>query len=196
MPKDIIGETAMTANKKRVCPVEYAGVLDFSLRKLIQNPRKILRPYISEGMTVLDIGCGPGFFTMEMAKIVGISGKVIAADLQEGMLRKLEDKIRNTEFQNIIQLHQCQENKIGLAEKVDFVLVFWMLHEVPDQLRFLKEISTLLKPDAKIMIVEPLFHVSKNDFASLIESVRGLGFKLIDRPKVFFSHSMVIKIAI
>ena len=186
----------MTANKKRVCPVEYAGVLDFSLRKLIQNPRKILRPYISEGMTVLDIGCGPGFFTMEMAKIVGISGKVIAADLQEGMLRKLEDKIRNTEFQNIIQLHKCGEDKIGLSEKVDFVLVFYMLHEVPDQIRFFKEISTLLKPDAKIMIVEPLFHVSKNDFASLIESVRGLGFKLIDRPKIFFSRAIVIGIAV
>jgi ubiquinone/menaquinone biosynthesis C-methylase UbiE len=182
----------MTTNKKRVCPIEHAGALDISLRKLIQNPRKILRPYVTEGMTVLDLGCGPGFFSIDMAKMVGMSGKVIAADLQDGMLKKLEDKIRNTKFQNIIKLHKCQEDKIGLSEKVDFVLLFFMLHEVPDQPRFLKEISTLLKPDAKIMIVEPPFHVSKKEFANLIESVRGLGFKIIDKPKVFFCHSILI----
>lgn len=193
---DIFGDNTMATDKKRVCPVEHAGVLDFSLRKLIQNPRKILRPYIARGMTVLDIGCGPGFFSMEMAKMVGISGKVIAADLQEEMLKKLEGKIRNTKFQNIVQLHKCQEDKIGLTEKVDFVLVFYMLHEVPDQLGFLKEIGTLLKPDAKIMIIEPLFHVSKKEFANLIESVRKLGFAIIDNPKVFYGRSMVIKIAV
>jgi ubiquinone/menaquinone biosynthesis C-methylase UbiE len=177
----------------RVCPVEHAGVLDFNFRKLLQNPQKILRPYVLNGMTVLDIGCGPGFFSKELAKMVGPSGKVIAADLQQGMLDKLKDKIANTKLENIIRLHKCQENKIGLSEKVDFVLVFYMLHEVPDQVGFLNEIKTLLKPDGKVMIIEPPFHVSKKEFGNLTKSMEGNGFVIVGKPKVFFGRGIVIK---
>jgi len=77
----------------RICPVERAGGLDNSFRRLLQNPRTILKIYISRGMTVLDLGCGPGFFSIEIAKLLNDSGKVIAADLQEGMLEKVIKKI-------------------------------------------------------------------------------------------------------
>ncbi len=54
-----------------VCPAEFAGSLDNPLRRLIHNPRKILEPYIRKGMNVLDLGCGPGYFTGELARLVG-----------------------------------------------------------------------------------------------------------------------------
>jgi ubiquinone/menaquinone biosynthesis C-methylase UbiE len=76
-------------NNIRVCPVEKAGMLDNSVRRLLQNPKKILEPYIYNGMTILDLGCGPGFFSIEIAKLLTDSGKVIAADLQEEMLDKI-----------------------------------------------------------------------------------------------------------
>ena len=79
----------MDNERNRVCPVELANSLDSKIRSLIQNPRKILKPYIKEGMKVLDIGCGPGFFSVAIAEMVGKNGKVIAADMQEGMLQKL-----------------------------------------------------------------------------------------------------------
>jgi ubiquinone/menaquinone biosynthesis C-methylase UbiE len=82
--------------KNHVCPVAIARFLDNRVRRWVQDPRKILSPYIKEGMTVLDIGCGPGFFTVDIARLVGKSGRVIAADLQEGMLRRLKEKIRKT----------------------------------------------------------------------------------------------------
>jgi hypothetical protein len=65
----------MGVGKNRVCPVERAGSLDNRFRRLLQNPRKILGPYIEEGMTVLDLGCGPGFFSIEIAQMVGKSGR-------------------------------------------------------------------------------------------------------------------------
>ena len=74
----------------QICQVERAGALDNGLRRLVQNPRKILNPFIREGMTVLDIGCGPGFFSVEIAKMLNGKGKVIAADAQEGMLHSIE----------------------------------------------------------------------------------------------------------
>ena len=61
----------------RICPVELSGGLDNSIRKLLQNPRKILKPYITEGMTVLDLGCGPGFFTIEIANMLSDSGRSV-----------------------------------------------------------------------------------------------------------------------
>ncbi len=72
----------MSKKPGHVCPVEIAGMLDGKLRRWVHNPVKILSPLITEGMTVLDVGCGPGFFSIEMARLVGADGSVIAADLQ------------------------------------------------------------------------------------------------------------------
>ena len=117
----------------RICPSELSGGLDNQPRRLTQNPRKILKPYISEGMKVLDLGCGPGFFSIEIAKMVNESGKVIAADLQEGMLKRVTRKIKGTELEQRVMLHKCQDGTIGITEKVDFIFAFYMVHEVPDQ---------------------------------------------------------------
>lgn len=178
-------------NKNRVCPVENAGVLDFNLRKLFHNPVKILKPYIKEGMTVLDLGCGPGFFSIEIAKMVGKAGRVIAADLQDGMLERVNLKIKNTQLVDTIKLHKCQNDTIGLTEKVDFIFVFYMLHEVPDQHKFINELKTLLKPNGKLFIVEPMFHVSNDDFRKSAEIVKQAGFNIAANPKVLLSMSLL-----
>ena len=68
----------MGEKNEHVCPVEKAGGFDSGIRKLLQRPKKILGNYAREGMTVLDLGCGPGFFSVEMAEMVGASGKVIS----------------------------------------------------------------------------------------------------------------------
>jgi len=183
-----------TERNRRICPVERAGGLDNSFRKLLQNPQKILKTYIREGMTVLDLGCGPGFFSVEIAKMMNDSGKVIAADLQEGMLEKVNIKIKGTELEQRISIHKCQEDKIGVTEKVDFVLIFYMIHEVPDQDTLLRELKSILKPDGKIFIIEPNFHVSKKSFEEMINKIKDIGFEIADRPKVFFSRAVLLTI--
>lgn len=177
----------------RVCPVERAGSLDNRIRRWLQNPQKILRAYIEKGMTVLDIGCGPGFFSIDMAQLVGKSGRVIATDLQEGMLQKLREKIQGTALEERLTLHKCEENKIGVSENVDFVLVFYMFHEVPNQQEFLNEIGSILKPNGQVLIVEPPFHVSKPAFEEIIKKARNAGFTLEERPKVFLGKTAVLK---
>lgn len=183
----------MEADKKHsVCPVERAGALDFAFRKLLQNPERILRPYIREGMTVLDLGCGPGFFTLEMARLAGSSGKVIAADLQEGMLDKLKAKIQNTTLANRIRFHRCLPDRIGLSEKFDFILVFYMLHEVPDQGSFLREIRSLLNAGGKVLLAEPAWHVSRGEFRNAVARMEQAGFVVRERPKIRFSRALVL----
>jgi len=177
----------------RIYLVERAGSLDNKIRKWVQNPQKILDPYIDEGMTVLDIGCGPGFFSIDMAKMVGKSGRVIASDFQEGMLQKVRDKVKGTELEQRIKLHKCEENKIGVSEPVDFILLFYMVHEVTNKKKFFSEIATILKPNGQVLIVEPSFRVSKSAFEESIKKARGAGFIDVKGTKVLFSKTVILK---
>jgi len=177
----------------QVCPVALSGSLDNRIRRWLQNPEKILRPYINEGMTVLDMGCGPGFFTIEMARMVGKSGRVITADLQDGMLQIVKEKVKGTELEERILLHKCGEDNIGVLEPVDFVLLFYMVHEVPNKEHFFNEIGTILKPQGQVLIVEPPFHVSKSAFEETIRKAGSAGFVVIERPKVFFSRAVILR---
>jgi ubiquinone/menaquinone biosynthesis C-methylase UbiE len=179
--------------KNRVCPVERAGSLDNRIRRWLQNPQKILGAYIEEGMTVLDVGCGPGFFSIDMAQMVGESGRVIAADLQEGMLEKLRDKIKGTELEGRITLHKCEEDKTGVCENVDFVLLFYVVHEVPNKEDFFNEIVNILKPNGQIFIIEPPFHVSKVAFEETVRKAQEAGLTEVERPKVFISMTAILK---
>ena len=183
----------MDYGKNRVCPVSIAGSLDNRFRKWLQDPRKILSPYLEEGMTVLDFGCGPGHFTIDIARMVGKSGRVIAADLQEGMLQKLRRKIQKTELADRITLHKCEQAKIGLSEKVDFALTFYVVHEIPDQGGFFTELASILEPKGKVLLVEPPFHVSKSAFSETIRKAQDAGLTPGEKPKVLLSRAVVLK---
>jgi len=184
----------MKREKSRVCPVELAGKLDNKIRRLIQNPGKILAPYITEGMKVLDIGCGPGYFTIEIAKIIGNKGKVFAMDLQEGMLQKICDKIKGTELENRIFLIKNERDSFGIPEKVDFILAFYMVHEVPDKEALFKGLKENLKKNGQLLLVEPkLFHVTRKEFKLTIEAAKKCGFETRKGPKLLFSFSAILK---
>jgi ubiquinone/menaquinone biosynthesis C-methylase UbiE len=185
----------MKEDKNRVCPVELANSLDSKIRRWLQNPQKILSPFVKEGMKVLDVGCGPGFFSVELAKMVGTSGKVYAVDLQEGMLQKLHNKIYGTPLEQIIQLIKCEKDKIVVPEKVDFILAFYMVHEVPDKDKLFAALKNLLNDRGDLLIVEPkLFHVSKKEFALTISKAEAAGFKAAEGPKLPFSFSSILRI--
>jgi ubiquinone/menaquinone biosynthesis C-methylase UbiE len=143
-------------------------------------------------MTVLDAGCGPGFFSVEMARLVGESGRVFACDLQEGMLGIVRSKVEGTGLEMRITTHKCSPDSIGLTEKVDFALAFYMLHELPDQGAFFAEILSLLRPGGRLLLVEPPFHVSKASFASSIGLALDAGFRSLECPGVAFSRTALL----
>ncbi len=128
-----------------------------------------------------------------MAQIVGKSGRIIACDLQEGMLQKLRNKIKGTEFEERITLHKCEKNKIGVSERVDFVLLFYVIHEVPDMEELFNEIRIILKPNGHVFIAEPPFHVSKTAFEKTVGKARDAGLTAIKRPSVFLSKTVLLK---
>lgn len=182
----------MTERHDRVCPVALAGALDSPIRRWLQSPRRLLAPYVREGMTALDFGCGPGFFTLELARLVGSSGRVIAVDLQPGMLARVRAKVQGTALEPRLTLHQCQPNAIGLSTPVDFALAFYVLHELPDPAAFLTELRQLLPAHGQLLIVEPPFHVSRAAFETTLRIAQQAGLRLVARPRVRFNKAALL----
>lgn len=180
--------------EKDICSHRLAFLLNNFIRRLLQNPEKTVGEYINPGDTIIDLGCGPGFFSVEMAKMTGSQGKVYAVDLQKEMLDFTRNKAKKYNLENRMVFHQCGENSINLPDdiKADFILAFYMVHETPDQIQFFKNVKTLLKKEGRCLIVEPPFHVSKKQFAKLKSDIQDTGFKILDMPAKKGGQSLLV----
>ena len=167
----------------RVCPYQAAFLLDNWFRRLVQNPRKLLQGYIRAGDTVVDMGCGPGFFTIEMARMVGPAGRVIAVDLQARMLDRVEKKAVRFRLDDRITTHQSRPDCIGLSCRADFILAVYMVHETPDSRQFFSEAKSMLRSSGTMMVVEPKMHVSKTAFDAMVAMATEMGLRVMDTPK-------------
>jgi len=174
---------------KHVCPWWLCFTFDNFLRPLFHDPVKMLKGYVREGDSVLDVGPGMGYFTIPMARMVGETGKVIAADVQQRMLTFLESRAKKAGLAQRIEPHLVSQASLGIHEQIDFALAFWMVHEVPDQGRFLGELKSLLKPRGLFLMVEPAMHVSKTMYQETERRAQAAGFALKERPKISMSRS-------
>lgn len=183
-----------TAEITFVCPAWLSFMLDFPFRRMIHDPEKLLKEYLKNGDTAIDLGCGSGFFTIPMARMVGPSGRVIAVDLQEKMLEKVRKKAKAAGVMDRIGFHRCNPEKSGVREKADFILAFFMVHETPDPVAFLQEIKELLTEKGKLLIVEPVLHVTKKNFNRLLQLVEAAGFKILDRPAITGGRAVLVSL--
>lgn len=170
--------------EKYVCPVWIGYLLANPLRRLIQNPDKLLAPYIREGMTVMDVGCAMGFFSLPAAHMVGKSGRVICVDVQARMLAALEKRAAKADLADRIKSHLCFPQSLDiphLAGTIDFALAIAVVHEVPDAAILLKDIYEALKPAGKLLLAEPKAHVTAEDFEKTAALAQGSGFKMTEK---------------
>ena len=179
--------------KKHTCPWWLSYSWDHRLRKLIHDAHQILKPYLSEGDRVADIGCGMGYFSIAMAQFVGSSGKVFAVDLQQKMLDILNKRSKNINAQLPIKtiLAGNEENVIEVS--LDFILTFWMLHEVEDKEAFLRNWYSFLKEGGKYLLVEPKIHTTRKLFDEEVEICKHIGFEEISHPQVRASRAVLFR---
>jgi len=184
-------QQAPTAN--HVCPWWLAYTFDNPVRKLFHQPPKILGSYIEKGMKVVDVGCGMGFFSIGMAQMVGDEGKVISIDLQQKMLEITQKRATRAGLAERIFPHRCQPDKLGLTEKVDFILTFWMVHEVKNKKSFFRELHSNLAPGGKVLTAEPKMHVSPQAFQKTLVIAQSTGLRLCEQPAIRFSLTAVFE---
>jgi ubiquinone/menaquinone biosynthesis C-methylase UbiE len=179
-----------------VCPWWGGFFLDNPLRRLLHNPEKIVGLYVQPGMTVMDVGCGMGLFSIAMAKMVGDQGRVIAIDLQEKMLGVLRRRAERAGVADRIETHKCEQNHLGVDVQADFALAFMMIHEVPEQRRLLSEIHACLKPGGKLLVAEPKIHVPGKAFHETVATAEEVGFRVVEEPRVHGCRAVVLERAI
>jgi ubiquinone/menaquinone biosynthesis C-methylase UbiE len=172
-----------------VCKWYYAYAFDNPLRRLFYNTNKLFSPYVMTGMTVADIGCGMGYNSIGMARLVGSDGRVIAADLQPEMLRITEKRSRRKGFEHTIETHKCESDRIGIKDKLDFALAFWVTHETPSPKAFISEIRSILKPSGRFLLIEPCHHVSEESFKDYISIAKSVDLILLEEPRIIFSKA-------
>lgn len=176
-----------------VCPWWGGYFIDNRLRRLLHNPEKIVGPYLSPGMTVLDVGCGMGMFAMAMARIVGDQGRVIAVDLQPQMLDVVRRRAEKAGIADRITTHKCEPDHLGVEAQADFALAFMMVHEVPDQRSLLAEVYGCLKPGGKFFVAEPKIHVPGPAFRQTVATAEEVGFRVVEEPHVRWCRAIVLE---
>jgi ubiquinone/menaquinone biosynthesis C-methylase UbiE len=185
-------QPAPTAHGGRVCPWWIAPSFDNPLRRFFQDPYRILAGLVHPGQTAVDLGCGMGYFSIPLATLIGPAGKVICVDLQPEMLDGVRRRAERGGVLAQIRLLRCTPERIGLEEPVDFALAFWMLHEVPDQEAFLREVCAALRPGGRLLVVEPWLHVSDKAFARSVELACAAGLTIVARPKITISNAALL----
>ncbi len=176
----------------RVCPWWLGYLLASPLRRLIQDPVKVLGPYVREGMTVLEPGPGMGFFTLELARLVGPTGRVLAVDIQPRMLASLRRRAARAGLANRVDIRVVPPDTLGLADladSVDFTPAIAVVHELPNVERFFTEVAEASKPGAGLLIAEPTGHVRTGDFEAQLQAATRAGFVLEARPSIRRSHA-------
>jgi ubiquinone/menaquinone biosynthesis C-methylase UbiE len=180
------------SHSDEVCPWWFCWAFDNPLRRLVHNPERILAGLVQPGQTALDLGCGMGYFSIPLARLVGPEGRVICVDLQEPMLSAVRRRAERAGVADRIRLHRAGPDGIGLGDTADFALAFWMLHEVPDQAALLAEVGACLAPGGRLLIVEPRIHVGGAAFERSVEVAVGAGFVQVARPDVALSRAVVL----
>jgi ubiquinone/menaquinone biosynthesis C-methylase UbiE len=139
---------------------------------------------LQPGMTVLDAGCGPGRLTIPLAEEVGPHGKVVALDIQPGMLHRAREKAEAANLFNIqflqVGLGQGKLNHIAC----DRALLVTVLGEIPHQEAALKELFATLKPGGILSVTEVIFDPHFQHRRTVRTLADAVGFK----EKEFFGH--------
>ena len=178
-----------------VCPWWVGYLLITPLRRLYQPQESILGEFVKPGMTVLDIGPGMGYFSLWMASAVTETGRVVGVDIQPKMIAALSRRAAKRGLKERIDARLCSDSSLridDLAGQVDFALAFAVMHEVPDALPMLDQISAALKPGGRLLLAEPSGHVSAGSFEETEKLAEQAGFFIEQRPRISRSRALLL----
>jgi ubiquinone/menaquinone biosynthesis C-methylase UbiE len=160
----------------RTCPWWLTWTFDNPLRRLVHDPHKMLDAYVVPGSRVADIGCGMGYFTVALAELAGPAGEVQAVDVQPEQLRAAEKRCRRAGVADRVRFIEATAGSLRLTGPVDFVLAFWMVHEVGNRGGLFEQLRAATEPGARVLVAEPMFHVPRTQVEAELALAAAHGF--------------------
>lgn len=182
--------------KHSVCPWWIGYLLASPVRKFFQDPVHILSPYVRAGMSVLEPGPGMGFFTLEIARLVGPSGRVVAVDVQPQMIEGLKRRARKAGLFDRIDARVAHDESMNLNDldgAIDFTFAFAVVHETPSADNFFAEAACAMKSGAALLLAEPAGHVSEAEFNEQLAAATAHDLKVANRLSVKRCHSALLQ---
>lgn len=177
----------------RPMPHQFAPMLDHSLRLRYRDVSETLGLFgLSAGQVVLDLGCGSGTFTVDMARMVGEQGLVHAVDLQRPLLEETQSRLDHADVADRVQLHNCGAYDLPLADNsCDLAVLIATLSQIPDKPAVLFELRRVLKPGARLAISEELPDPAYLPSWVLKRRAEEAGFVLQGKAGNVFCYSMI-----
>ncbi len=194
-PKMVEASSQPNSVKTCICPwwLMSLSALVEPLRRMFWPAARILQPLVEAGQTCLDIGCGMGFFTVPLAQFVGATGRVAAVDIQSKMLEGAARRAKRHGVTGRISFYRPEDPEWATPQKYDFILVFWMLHEVPDQRSLLETLHRALKTSGCILLVEPRLHVGKPQWEESLAWAKAVHLEPRVGPPVALSRTAILQ---
>lgn len=173
-------------------PPSLAPFLDNPLRAILINRERFLREMgVKQGDVVLEVGCGPGFFTTVLSEIVGETGRVYAQDVEERMIGRLKKKLKGLRSQNIILL-LCNSSALELPDRsCDVVLCINVIEEIDKEGEMestIQELDRVLKREGLVAIKEHRLGGTWPRIQKAEALLRSLGYQKVFEEKTLFSY--------
>lgn len=148
--QDIVGRLT----GKGIYPHQFAWLLLLPFRNLYLSPRKLaFRLGLKEDSTVLEIGCGPGYFAPYIAKMIP-KGKLFLTDIQKEMLDKARKRLQKKKVTNF-EIQSCDGDSLNYPNaSIDIIYMVTVLGEISNQKAYAKEMFRILKNGGIVSVSE------------------------------------------
>jgi ubiquinone/menaquinone biosynthesis C-methylase UbiE len=153
------------------------------LSNLFESPYHLLGDHVREGMVVLELGCGMGFFTIPLAHLVGKTGRVIAIDFKPKMMAVLASRSSAAGLSDRIEMRLCDRDRLNIEDlsgTADLALALYMAHENANPGRFFREVWKAMENEGKLLVMEPRGHITQREFEKTIAAAKEAGFIQIE----------------
>lgn len=171
-------------------PMSYSGAdwLTRDSREAEENPKQLLKSLgLKPGQAVCDFGCGNGFYTFQIANLVGPRGLVYAVDIQPEMLKLLAERAGPRGLANVRTVLATPDDPGLEARRFDLILMVDVYHELADPAAALKAAKASLKPSGRIALAEfreedpavPIRALHKMSIAQIMRELPANGLKLV-----------------
>ena len=185
----IISRLAASFGVSGPCPAALSWLVDNPVRRNAVSPL-LDRVGIRPGERVLELGPGPGAFTVEAARRAGRGGRLVAVDIQPRMIARVEARVRRAGLTNV-ETHVASAHSLPLpAASIDRAFLITVLGEIPDPNRALAELHRVLAPDGVLSVGEAFMDPDYPFPAETIGRVEAAGFRLAERHGNLWNYTL------